>query len=144
MNVDYVTNLGPGDYIYWDDPEDDVCSRVYKVKRVRVDAHTGSVWIEDEDGSSNHCYLFELRIATLRDVLPPGLVSAINLRLHDVPDDDDKNMLEWDVNSSVGYDCMKLAKKTEEFLTNITDSAVIYTDPVWDVVAHQCCIYAYA
>jgi hypothetical protein len=60
----------------------------------------------------------------------------------------------WSARSVVGHDCVKLAKKATALVKGMGDRqrhdsrgasrGVIDVSPIWDAVAHQCLIYAFA
>jgi hypothetical protein len=51
--------LHSGDEVYWNDPDDGLCSRYYTIQTVRV-REGGLIQIQDKDGSSLECFAAEL------------------------------------------------------------------------------------
>jgi len=52
--------LRPGDQVYWNDPDNDACSRYYTIATIEVDMHSGMVKISEKDGSYLECWAREL------------------------------------------------------------------------------------
>jgi hypothetical protein len=61
MKIKDVRKLHSGDQVYWNDPDDGTCSRVYQIQTIEVDPETGVVVIQEPDGSMLECYARELR-----------------------------------------------------------------------------------
>jgi hypothetical protein len=60
MNIQQIRKLCPGDQIYWNDPDDGRCSRIYEIKNIRIDDDEEIVTIEEPDGSLLMCYISEI------------------------------------------------------------------------------------
>jgi hypothetical protein len=66
MTYKEVLKLQPGDEVYWNDPDDGVCSRYYRIQSIDVAPNMGAcgrhtvVHIQDVDGSSLECFPHEL------------------------------------------------------------------------------------
>jgi hypothetical protein len=50
-----------GDSVWWDDPDDGICSRLYKIKTIRIGGVI--IFIEDEKGDFLECEAHELSLA---------------------------------------------------------------------------------
>lgn len=61
MRINDVRKLHTGDQVFWNDPDDGACSRVYQIQTIEVDPQTGVVVIQEPDGSVLECYARELR-----------------------------------------------------------------------------------
>jgi hypothetical protein len=53
-----VKKLNPGDEVFWNDPDDGVCSRVYVISRICISGDI--ITITDVDGSDLECFAKEL------------------------------------------------------------------------------------
>ena len=62
MSADQVKALRPGDEVYWNDPDGDLCSRVYKIASIGTldDEDDPPVIIRDVHGSVLECFAHEL------------------------------------------------------------------------------------
>ena len=58
MTLKEVKRLHPGDEVYWNDPDDGICSRVYTIASIVVNGKVVS--ITDVDGSVLECFAEEL------------------------------------------------------------------------------------
>ena len=58
MTLKEVKRLHPGDEVYWNDPDDGICSRVYTIASIVVNGNVVS--ITDVDGSVLECFAKEL------------------------------------------------------------------------------------
>lgn len=64
MTKDEVFNLIPNDEVYWNDPDDGACSRIYKIMEINVICQGDNdpvVKILDVSGDCIECYASELR-----------------------------------------------------------------------------------
>lgn len=59
MTLEQTKLLRPGDKVYWNDPDDGICSRMYFIMFVSVH-EDGVVLITDINGSSLECFAEEL------------------------------------------------------------------------------------
>jgi hypothetical protein len=59
MRITQVKKLHPGDEVFWNDPDDGACSRIYKILTVEF-FPPNLVRIEEPDGSVLECYAREL------------------------------------------------------------------------------------
>lgn len=55
----WIMSLSQGDRVWWDDPDDGLCSREYKIQSVVVSGE--EVRIMDADGSTLVCPPWEIR-----------------------------------------------------------------------------------
>jgi hypothetical protein len=58
MRIAQVKKLHPGDEVFWNDPDEGTCSRIYKIRLIEVNGNV--VTIEDVDGSVLECFAREL------------------------------------------------------------------------------------
>lgn len=58
MKVREVRKLYKGDEVYWNDPDEGRCSRIYKIHTIHVWANM--VVITEPDGSTLECFADEL------------------------------------------------------------------------------------
>ena len=58
MTSEEARNLQPGDEVFWTDPDDGVCSRIYEIRTIEV--YDEIVVITEPDGSSLECFASEL------------------------------------------------------------------------------------
>jgi hypothetical protein len=59
MTIAKAKKLQPGDEVFWNDPDDGACSRVYKIQTIEINGNV--VTIMEPDGSVLECYARELR-----------------------------------------------------------------------------------
>lgn len=62
MKMRELNKLKPGDRVYWNDPDQGVCSRFYLIKNIEVTDDSDDVCIEEPDGSFLECYSHELSL----------------------------------------------------------------------------------
>ena len=53
-----ISQLHNGDEVFWTDPEDGICSRIYTISAIKVSGDVVS--IRDYDGSCLECFAHEL------------------------------------------------------------------------------------
>ena len=53
-----VAKLQPGDEVFWNDPDDGICSRYYTIQHIELNGNI--VCITDVDGSSLEAFAHEL------------------------------------------------------------------------------------
>jgi len=53
-----VEQLHNGDEVFWNDPDEGTCSRVYRIRCIEIAGDI--VTIEDVDGSTLECFIDEL------------------------------------------------------------------------------------
>lgn len=53
-----VTKLQSGDQVWWNDPDDGACSRIYNIQEIKINGEV--VTITDKDGSDLECFASEL------------------------------------------------------------------------------------
>lgn len=58
MDLNQVSELHPGDEVFWNDPDEGSCSRIIKIQSIRVNGEI--VILTDEDGSTLECFADEL------------------------------------------------------------------------------------
>jgi hypothetical protein len=58
MTDEQVAKLQPGDEVYWNDPDEGACSRVYKIRTIEVLDEI--VVIEEPSGAVLECFAKEL------------------------------------------------------------------------------------
>jgi hypothetical protein len=58
MTQEEVKNLHPGDEVFWNDPDEGLCSRVYRIASIRVIGEV--VQITDVEGDALECLAEEL------------------------------------------------------------------------------------
>ena len=81
-----------------------------------------------------------VRIRTIRDILPPACLKEC---LRQRPDCNDAatGMLHWDADSAVGDDVTRIVVMAKNLTENMAD---VKHEPIWEAVAHQCLVFAYA
>ena len=63
MTIEQAKELHCGDEVFWNDPDEGRCSRIYKIACITMPPDLQKddpIWIEDEDGSHIACYADEL------------------------------------------------------------------------------------
>lgn len=64
MTLEQVRKLRPGDSVYWHDPDEGLCSRVYKIGTIEIinDDYEDDAFISISEpfGSEFECYPWEL------------------------------------------------------------------------------------
>lgn len=62
MTLEDVKNLHSGDEVFWNDPDDGLTSRVYKIQTIKtLELSDGAIiLITEPDGSTMECYAEEL------------------------------------------------------------------------------------
>jgi len=60
MNLNEVENLKSGDKVYWNDPDDGLCSRWYDIETIEIVGDIVS--IVEPDGSHLSCFMEELSL----------------------------------------------------------------------------------
>jgi hypothetical protein len=58
MKIHDAKKLRPGDEVFWNDPDDGACSRVYVIQTIEVNGNV--VTIMEPNGSTLECYAREL------------------------------------------------------------------------------------
>ena len=58
MRIKDVRELNPGDEVFWNDPDDGDCSRMYTINRICISGDI--ITITDVDGSDLECFAKEL------------------------------------------------------------------------------------
>ena len=58
MTIQQAIQLQPGDEVFWNDPHDGICSRLYYIQE--IDIEDGVVKITDPDGDYLECGAHEL------------------------------------------------------------------------------------
>jgi hypothetical protein len=58
MQLEEVLELQVGDQVFWNDPEDGLCSRFYTIAAIEIE--DDMVRIVDTDGSELECFAYEL------------------------------------------------------------------------------------
>lgn len=58
MTKDEAAKLQPGDEVYWTDPDEGACSRVYRIRTIEIQGDV--VVITEPDGSFLECFAEEL------------------------------------------------------------------------------------
>jgi len=58
MRIQDIHKLSVGDSVWWDDPDNRICSRLYKIKSIDIGGVI--IFIEDENGDSLECEAHEL------------------------------------------------------------------------------------
>lgn len=59
MQMRYAEQLKVGDQVYWNDPDEEKCSRHYTIQTIEF-LGDGCVSITDKDGSHLECFVSEL------------------------------------------------------------------------------------
>ena len=59
MKLNDIRQLKAGDEVFWNDPDDGACSRIYVIKTIWFFGHN-QIRIEDEDGCVLECPSSEL------------------------------------------------------------------------------------
>jgi len=59
MNLKQARELRIGDEVYWNDPDDDICSRYYNIAKIEI-LGNDIVHLVDKDGSELSCFISEL------------------------------------------------------------------------------------
>jgi hypothetical protein len=59
LSIKEVKQLHPGDEVFWNDPDDGLASRVYKIRNIEF-VPPNAVIIEEDDGSVLECFAHEL------------------------------------------------------------------------------------
>jgi len=60
MKLEDIAALQSGDQVYWNDPDDGLCSRMYTIESITSHSETGVVTITEKDGSVIDAYFNEL------------------------------------------------------------------------------------
>jgi len=60
MQISKIKQLHPGDEVFWNDPDEGACSRVYKIRTIEL-VTPNMVRIEDVDGGVLECFARELK-----------------------------------------------------------------------------------
>jgi hypothetical protein len=60
MDMQQVRGLQHGDQVYWNDPDNGICSRLLKVRSVKELGDEGAVRIIEIDGGEIECFAHEL------------------------------------------------------------------------------------
>lgn len=60
MDAWMVLKLSPGDEVYWNDPDEGLCSRVLTIDKIWVEDEGQTVTIRDIDGYEVDCFAGEL------------------------------------------------------------------------------------
>lgn len=60
MNISQVFRLHPGDEIYWNDPDDGLCSDYYTISRIWIEDEGESIRIVDVEGRELECFAHEI------------------------------------------------------------------------------------
>ena len=58
MKIEEAIKLAPGDEVYWNDPDDGICSRFYYISE--IDIVDGVIKITTKDGNYLECCAWEL------------------------------------------------------------------------------------
>lgn len=58
MTMQEVWSLHTGDEVFWNDPDDGLCSRLYVIQSIRIDDDI--ITITEPDGSELQCFASEL------------------------------------------------------------------------------------
>lgn len=58
MKIQDAIKLAPGDEVYWNDPDDGICSRFYYISE--IDIEDGVIKISTKDGNYLECWASEL------------------------------------------------------------------------------------
>jgi hypothetical protein len=58
MQIHSIKKLHSGDEVFWNDPDNGACSRVYKIQTIEVNGNV--VTIQEPDGSVLECFAREL------------------------------------------------------------------------------------
>ncbi len=131
------------------------CATTAVVTDEGVEDHGDMEWDEDSECTCSECghggKVSDFQVnpdappkpKLLRDALPPMLVEQIGYRMSKATSKRD-NFLNWKTESAVGDSCLALVAKTQDFINSMGDNAIIDTSVIWNAVAHQCHIYAYA
>lgn len=61
MKLQDAAKLSVGDSVWWDDPDDGACSRLCKIKTIRIGGVI--IFIEDDKGDFLECEAYELSLA---------------------------------------------------------------------------------
>lgn len=75
MRPSQISNLKPGDRVFWNDPDDGACSREYKISSIESfrNGHECVVRITEENGSCLECLADELEPPEPREDCPPAV-----------------------------------------------------------------------
>lgn len=60
MTAEQVRQLHRGDQVYWTDPDEDTCSRMYTIQEIQIDEAEGVAKITDVSGDYLECFFEEL------------------------------------------------------------------------------------
>lgn len=60
MTIEEIKQLHTGDEVYWNDPDEGRCSRVYKILTIEYNEEERVVTIMEDDGSVLSCFPEEL------------------------------------------------------------------------------------
>ena len=58
MTIQDAIKLAPGDEVYWNDPDDGVCSRFYIISKIEIEGNV--IKITAKDGNYLECFAREL------------------------------------------------------------------------------------
>ena len=58
MKIKQIAQLRPGDEVFWTDPDNGLCSRIYHIAHIEIKHDLIS--ITDKDGSHLECFASEL------------------------------------------------------------------------------------
>lgn len=59
MTREQVESLHPGDLVFWNDPDEEICSRFYTIQSIEL-VDDNVVRITDVSGDELECYIDEL------------------------------------------------------------------------------------
>jgi hypothetical protein len=58
MKIQDAKKLAPGDEVYWNDPDEGICSRFYIISKIEIEGNVIS--ITSDDGNYLDCFVWEL------------------------------------------------------------------------------------